>query len=328
MRQTSFITIVILIHILAFLLTGICITQAETLYPLLPDGEGIAVNYPGDTNIAHDPAVVFTENFESYPDSNFTGSSRWSYSWGKGANIVLDTENVHSGHKALEHVHNETLGGGGARKILNSGYDTLHVRYYMKYHEQFPGSHHAGGVAISSKNYTRAGTRPDGTNLFLVLGDALAPFLDWSPPGNRPPGFLHVYVYHMDQNSQYGTQFFPSGKVMGGTINFGDSFVPMPDIILERDRWYCYELMVKLNTPDKRDGRIALWIDGKIAGDWHNIRFRTVKSLKADQFWLDSYSSQIHENKTLWFDDIVGATSYIGPMTGTGSSEAEKNTVE
>ena len=109
---------------------------------------------------------------------------------------------------------------------------------------------------------------------------------------------------------------------MGGTIDFGNSFVPMPDIILERDRWYCYELMVRLNAPDKRDGRIALWIDGKIAGDWHNIRFRTVKSLKADQFWLDSYSSQIHENKTLWFDDIVGATSYIGPMTGTGSSEA------
>ncbi|MFC1541752.1 hypothetical protein ACFL50_04800 [Candidatus Latescibacterota bacterium] len=316
MRQTIFITIIILVHLLTFLLAGTCITQAETPYPILPDGNGIAANYPGDTGIDNDPAVVFTENFESYPNSTFTGTSRWSESWGEGAQIVRQVENVHAGEQALEHVHNETVGGGGARKILTPGYDMLHVRYYMKYHEQFPGSHHAGGLAISSKSYTKAGTRPDGTNLFLVLGDALAPFLGWSPPGNQPPGFLHVYVYHMDQNSQYGTQFFPSGKVMGGTINFGDSFEPMPDIILERDRWYCYELMVKLNAPDKRDGRIALWIDGKIVGDWHNVRFRTVDSLKADQFWIDSYSSQTHENKRLWFDDIVGATSYIGPMVG------------
>ena len=324
MRQTLFIIIIILVHILALLLTGICITQAETLYPQLPNGDGIAANYPGDTDIGNDPAVVFTENFEGYLDSNLIGSSRWSDSWGNGAHFVQQSDKVHTGSKALEHVHNETMGGGGARKILNIGYDTLFVRYYMKYHEQFPGSHHAGGVGISSQNYKQSGTKPDGTNLFLVKGDALAPFWSWSPDGNRPPGFLHVYVYHMDQNSQYGSQFFPSGKVLGGTINFGKTFTPRPDIILERDRWYCYELMVKLNSPDMRDGRIALWIDGKIAGDWHNIRFRTVDYIKADQLWFTSYSSQIHVNKTLWFDDIVAATSYIGPMKKTDGNLIQK----
>ncbi|MFC1650330.1 polysaccharide lyase [Candidatus Latescibacterota bacterium] len=328
MRQSIFITIITLVYIPVILLSGTYIACADATLPSLPEGTGLAANYPGDTGIGEDAAVVFTENFESYMDSIFLGSSRWSDTRRDGAYIVRQPENVNSGSKALEHVHNETLKGGGAHKTLSSGYDTLHVRYYMKYHEQFPGCHHAGGVGISSKSYTQAGTKPNGSNLFLVKPDALAPFFSWSPSGNMPPGFLHVYVYHMDQNSIYGSQFLPSGRVLGGDINFGSSFVPKPDIILERGRWYCYELMVMLNTPDKRDGRIALWIDGKIVGDWHNIRFRTVNSLKADQLWFSTYSSQIHENKIIWFDDIVAATSYIGPMTGTGSNEADNNALK
>jgi hypothetical protein len=37
---------------------------------------------------------------------------------------------------------------------------------------------------------------------------------------------------------------------------------PRPD----RDRWICYEFMVKANTPGQRDGRLAFWIDGRLRG--------------------------------------------------------------
>ena len=41
-------------------------------------------------------------------------------------------------------------------------------------------------------------------------------------------------------------------------------FKPMPNFLPQRDRWYCYELMVKANTIGKNDGEVKYWIDGKL----------------------------------------------------------------
>ncbi len=67
----------------------------------------------------------------------------------------------------------------------------------------------------------------------------------------------------------------------------------------ERGRWYCYELMVQANTPGRRDGRVAFWVDGKLAGDFPNLRLRGVELLKANYVVLVSYSSSRRENVVL-----------------------------
>jgi len=51
----------------------------------------------------------------------------------------------------------------------------------------------------------------------------------------------------------------PNSSVPG---DFGDEFVARPNVVPELGRWYCYEFMVKANTPGERDGRIACWLDG------------------------------------------------------------------
>ncbi len=135
------------------------------------------------------------------------------------------------------------------------------------------------------------------------------------------PGNFNVYVYWPEQGEQWGDHFFPSGEVLpfsgtrSGKSTFGDEFKSHPDFSPETGRWYCCEYMVKANIPGKRDGRIAFWIDGKLAADFPNLRLRDTGNLKIDRFGLGLY---IANNKTRtnrkWHDNVVAATSYIGPV--------------
>ena len=74
--------------------------------------------------------------------------------------------------------------------------------------------------------------------------------------------------------------------------------------------------MLQVNTVGKRDGRITCWLDGEIVADFPNMRFRDVESLKIDRFGVNLHIGHniVRENKK-WYDDLVAATSYIGPMT-------------
>ena len=64
---------------------------------------------------------------------------------------------------------------------------------------------------------------------------------------------------------------------------FGPLFVPRKDFVPGRGRWHCYEFMVQANTPGQRDGRVAFWIDGHLAADFPNLRFRSVDALKINR---------------------------------------------
>ena len=69
----------------------------------LPQGNtGIAARYPGDAGIASDPAVIFTDDFESY--SSAAGlTSRWNQAWNTAnMRIASESGNFFSGNKALE----------------------------------------------------------------------------------------------------------------------------------------------------------------------------------------------------------------------------------
>jgi len=210
----------------------------------------------------------------------------------------------------------------GAAKDFKEGFDVLHVRYYMKYHNEFPGCHHTGmyvwagapGIVLGSGTASSAtGVPPDGENHFMVGIDASRPRRRSEIP---PPGEMNIYCYHMDQARRWGDLFFPSGRVLPRQNQglFGEGFVARPDLVAERSRWYCYEFMVEANTPGERDGRVAFWVDGKLRGDFPNLRFRNTEDLKANHAVILVHSSRTAPNKTLWYDDVVVATSYIGPQ--------------
>jgi hypothetical protein len=287
--------------------------------PELPEGHGLAAKYPGDVGIEKDAAVVFAEGFEGLEDIIMEAGEyqqegrKWDRAWGV-IRVTRDPENVHSGRQAIEIRHTRPS-NHGAEKHLESGHDTLFLRYYMKYAKEFPGIHHSG-MAISgfpsglpTGDYT--GVHPNGRNHFTVVLDAAR-----RDRSVGPTGCMDIYCYHMDQGRKWGDIFYPTGEVQPSENArlFAENFVPRPNVTAERGRWYCYELMVKANTPGERDGRVAFWVDGKLAGDFPNLRLRSAPILQANRINLVTHSSRFRPNATLWFDDMVAATAYIGPQ--------------
>jgi hypothetical protein len=237
----------------------------------------------------------------------------WDRWWG-GSRITNEFDHAHAGQRALELTTNGP-GGGGVIKSMSPGHDRLFFRYYIKYDDAFPGAHHVGGALQSRAPGvpdTNPGIKADGTNQFEVLLD------HWAfDPEVPPPGDLVAYVYHMDQQHQWGEQFYPSGRTSPG-VNaargiFGPSFVPRKDFVPLRGRWYCYEFMIQANTPERRDGRVAFWVDGRLAADFPNLRFRTVDTLKINRAGVGIYESRNNGLHRVWIDDVVVATAYIGP---------------
>lgn len=161
--------------------------------------------------------------------------------------------------------------------------------------------------------YATPGTKADGRNKFS------ANFENWrGDERTKSPGELNVYCYHSGQRSEWGDHFFPSGKVLPFSArpgDFGAHFVPRPDVAPELGRWYCCEFMLQANTPGKRDGRIACWLDGKLIADFPNLRLRDGASLKVNYAAIDLHigGTATRENRK-WYDDVVIATAYVGPV--------------
>ena len=294
----------------------------------LPSGPGLAARYPGDHGLGHDPAVVFADDVEAAADETSSSgvaphgdcrrNDRWGETWGQ-CRMTRDASHVHAGGRALEFSVYDR-GSVGVRKQLATGFDRLFFRYYIRYNEPFPGAHHAGAsihARAPGVPFVNPGVVPVGANQFGVLLD------HWSfDPTIRAPGHLVAYVYHMDQQHRWGEQFHPSGRTRpdanGRRGIFGPSFVPRNDFVPALGRWYSYELMVQVNAPPARDGRVAFWIDGRLAADFPNLRFRSAESLAFNWIHLGIYESRRPGLRRIWLDDIVLAREYIGPM-GQGS---------
>jgi len=287
----------------------------------LPSGdEGIAAGYAGDEGIEAAPGVIFADDFESYADADGL-SSRWDAVYHE-IRIATETENVRFGSQALEFTNpmQDAELSNTVAKTLSEEQDILFLRYYSRFDTPFEvtGSSHNGG-GISAHYYDDGMATPgipaDGTNKFLVALE------NWRGEASTPsPGNLNVYVYHPGQRSMWGDHFFPTGTVLPNSSmpgDFGDDFVSRPDIVQELGRWYCYELMVQANTPGAQDGRIAFWLDGALVADFPNMHFRDVASLTIDRFNLSLHIGSNPAGEThKWYDNVVVATSYIGPVFG------------
>ena len=287
----------------------------------LPEGNnGIAAKYPGDVGIASDPNVIFADDFESYVQAADI-AKRWDNMYqNQYVAITTTAANVYAGKQALEFtLPQETAELSDAvEKIVSPELDVLFLRYYSKFQPPYDviGSSH-NGSSISAHYevgfQSTPGVPADGTNKFLAnlenwRGDA----------ATASPGDLNIYVYHPLQRSQWGDHFFPTGLVMPNTsipFDFGPDFVSRPDIIPALDQWYGYELMVKANTPGQNDGRIAAWVDGKLVRDFPNLRLRDVAGLTIDRFALCFHiGSNPNGQSKKWYDNVVAAKSYIGPI--------------
>jgi len=282
--------------------------------------DGIAAKYPGDKGIESDPDVVFADDFESYQDASDLWN-RWDNTFQQDqTRMATESGNFYAGKQAVEFTlpqQNSEL-SNAVQKVLTTELDALYLRWYSKFDAQndIVGSSHNGG-GISSHyfigNQSTPGIPADGTNKWLTE------FEHWrGEASTQSPGMMNIYIYHPEQRDNYGDHFFPSGLVMPNTsipYDFGSDFVPQPEVIPELDHWYCYEYMVKANTPGQRDGRITLWLDGKQIADFGNLRLRDVDTLTIDRFNLSLHAGSNPSGETKkYYDNVVAAKSYIGPM--------------
>ena len=268
---------------------------------------GLAAQYPGDEGLEKDPRVLFLEDFET-GDLREIGA-RWG-EISRAENMDLSSD-LAAGSPGLKSLH---IAKNGHLYTHTKGVDTMFARFYVKFHPKTGYIHHfvhlnADGAPTPWPKGT-AGLKPDGDKGFTT---GIEPWGQW---GKAPaPGVWHFYSYWHEMKGSGG------GKYWG---NFFDAPQAEP---IQPGRWYCVEAMLKANsTPEAADGEQAFWVDGVKAGEFKGIRWRTSGALKVNTFWLLYYitdQAARHNNDTatdrvyeVWFDDIVLATEYIGPVQG------------
>jgi predicted amidohydrolase len=307
-----------------------------------PEARGLAASYPGDAGIASDPRLVFAENFESELDEM---KKKWSSVDGTQIMSQSDDRPGASGGKhSLLMTHVGGRGTGGALyRSFKPGNDKLFARFYVKFDPDCAPIHHFG-TNIGGYNPPTpwpqggAGLRPGGDKTLTV---GVEPF------GNR--WVWDYYTYWCDMRGSP-----PNGQT------WGNSFIRDPALKVQRGKWTCVEVMVKMNTVGESNGEMALWIDGKAVsrlgkgfpkGRWEfdkfnpgqggegvrwsdmkrepenfkvpegglpfeGFRWRTTKELDLNYLWVYLYITKAppgHSSR-VWFDDIVVATDYIGPI--------------
>eukprot|EP01083_Nonionella_stella_P046265 123857_1 len=268
---------------------------------------GIADNYPCDDGLADDPSVIMFRDFENKTETMQWFSGAWfnaeeqGYGWaqnqGVGFGSAINITSTIGKHWPEEMIQwfDEDVDPSGPPGAL--GTDEIYVRFYRRYEPGYQmQAHKSPGVyamCCDPQDINGAGSVPDGSDKFstkVIVNDAGEPLL---------------YSYHPDQEGKYGDALFQN--LLTEQVHF------------ESDVWYCVEMMLKANTPGQRDGEVALWIDGKQIMYYNNMRFRNTESLKINRplhsMWMDQTAKFA---QTVYDDQIVWATQYVGPRSECG----------
>lgn len=226
------------------------------------------------------------------------------------ARRTTDPALVHSGKGALQLTApargGRESGVGAVAWFGPQGYDRVYFRRYIRFAADYDQGnlHHVGGglAAVAGSDRYRAmgsaGIRPRGDDHFT---SSFEPWRDWGR--YPPPGYLFLYTYWMDMQRDRDGHYW--SNMLGPE--------PDPRVPLQRNRWYCLEHMIRANDPGQASGELAAWIDGKLYIHYRGIRWRTSAQVKLKRFDLGLYVHRATRDNTVWYDDVVLSTGYIGP---------------
>jgi hypothetical protein len=300
----------------AVMLAGVAMVFCRAVAASAATESSLAARYPGDVGLARDPAVLFADDFES------GDLKRWDEL--RGAPVIV-TQRPQAGRACVEmEMIKGRNTGCDAKKWFLPGADTVHARFYVRFSANYQYSHHFVTLLANRRQnkwsaFGQAGRKPTGADYF---SSGMEPWFAWG--ANPPPGEINLYTYFMDMardpkmDKYWGNGFFPPGPGKGRAG--GDA-----KVVPALDRWQCWEFMVQANSaPGVADGRQAMWLDGKLVGDFRGIRWRDDPQLAINCLWLQHYGfdggdpTKQHwpERQSVWFDDVVVARSYVGPMVG------------
>lgn len=164
-----------------------------------------------------------------------------------------------SASPAVSRKHNLPLGGAQFYADLGiSPKNSLRLSYYLRFSENFdfvkggklPGLF--GGAGNSG------GDIPNGSDGFSTR------FM-W-----RKNGAGEIYAY-LPNSTEYGT------SIGRGNWQF------------QRGKWHHLEQVVVLNQPNKNNGKIQVWLDGKQVLNQEKLSFRTTDKLKIEGIFFSTF---------------------------------------
>ena len=268
---------------------------------------GLASRYPADDGIGGDAHVIFATQFES---------DQWSEEWTRAGEmrvidtVAADAERQFAPHRGKALRVRIAKGANGALNTLfkfkqetGAEPEEVYFRYYLRLASDWNQTLQGGKLPGISGTYGIAGwggRKSNGRDGWSARGLFKLTIPDGNPLAGTTP--IGTYCYHADMEGSYGANWVWQKGYRG---------------FLENNRWYSVEQYLKLNSPAKQDGVIRAWIDGRLAFEKTDIRFRNSPKLRIEQVWMNVYhggKQPSPKDQHVFIDNVVIATKYIGPI--------------
>ena len=225
--------------------------------------------------------------------------------------LVDDPELAHSGRGALRldapENDGQESGAGVSAWLGDRGHERIHFRRYLRFAADYDQGnlHHTGGglagVAGTGKwdGMGKAGVKPTGADRFSCGMEPWRGYGRW-----ELPGAWALYTYWMDMERDRDGN------------HWGNLLMPAPEEhrVSARGEWVCIEQMIQVNTPCEFDGELAAWVDGELYLHLQGIRWRSDPRVTVKRMNLGIYVHRARADNTVWYDDVVLSTGYIGPI--------------
>lgn len=320
----------------------------------LPEKSGLAAAYPGDVDIKKNPAVVFAENFEEgtlqelihrWTDASNKDAKILAFS----TDVPAESAGKRSLQMTATRGHDS---GGHLFKVISPGQDMLFVRFYTRFAPDYGFCHHFVriramidplpyplGQISKQPSHRWCGTDIEPLRVSQFGGLAMP---------TSPPGVWALSSYWPEMRSWQGpggTSFYPDlfepqkrVAVARGRWICVEVMVKMNSSPDKSDgaqaAWIDGELVSYLGPRTvsgywRRDKYI---LDDEKGEPFEGFRWRKDMPLKWNRLWLLHYVSERSFKKSdayaaehpdalintqtaaVWFDDIVVASRYIGPI--------------
>ena len=239
--------------------------------------------------------------------------AEWGLAWKQDARHEIVTGGTPFGDRAAQVTYPKGDGpgtyssAGGAQYRMDFALlhdpipysEEMYVRYYVKFGDDFDFVRGGKLPGLFGGRGNTGGDRPDGF-------DGWSARIMWLANGR-----VIQYVYNPDQPDDYG-------EVMDWNEGGGSRyFVP--------GKWHCVETYIKMNSVNGEgeagaefDGIVRSWLDGELALDRTDVRFRFTDSIRVDGFHFSTFfgggdeSWAATKDETVMFDNFVLHDARIG----------------
>ena len=284
------------------------------------------------------------------------------FSGSKGLKLTLLGNSSTEQQVTLEKCFTSYLNNTSVTRNPDPKYRRLYLRWYQKWQSDYfvPKGNHNGGSFTAGYRGRGTGGRPpvngSGWYTFLLQNN----YQGQTNPltGDKDvfgledsPFCTFIYAYWP---GRAGDHMFASGNVRGagnisgctaqfpccgGQFTMWNDTTHFPhfnppyqrrigDFRPNKNQWYCYELMLKVNTlgagdVPNHDGEVMGWVDGKLI--LHFTDLFMMGSSNGTPYYIDRARINLQSNATKgtavkFHDNIVIATDYIGPMAAAKPS--------